>query len=157
MQLAKRLDEWENDIMSAKGQAIQGCLVIGRALQAISSGRLWATAADSFAEYVEREHGMKRSWAFALIGVYDKFGQYLITDEALQKTDVTRFTRLLPYTTDENVEELAHAAAGIPGTKDFENYIRGLQGKVATDQCNNHDFEPIPYKQCKSCGLKIKG
>lgn len=157
MQLVKRLDEWESDIRSAKGQAIQGCLVIGRALQAISAGRLWQAVADSFADYVEKEHGIKRSWAFALIGVHEKFGQYLIADETLQEADVTRFTRLLPYVDDENVEELAHAAVRIPGAKDFDNYVRQLAGKETTDSDHEHIFEPIPYQQCRVCGLKIKG
>ena len=151
----KTLYEYEAEISAAKGTAIKSCLVIGRALQAINAGRLWTAAAESFDKYCEQEHGFKRSWAHALIGVHEKFGALLAADELLQQADVTRLTRLLPYTEPDNAEEHAHAAAQIPTVRGFDDYVRALAGKPTTDECN-HIFVPVPVQQCELCGLKVK-
>jgi hypothetical protein len=157
MELAKTLDVWEREIQLAKSKSVVSLLTIGRALSAISEGSLWMpTGCKSFDQYCEQAHGFKRSWAYNLIGVWGKFGPLMIADASLMGTDITRLSRLLPLATEENREELLHSAAQIPDSQGFDNLIRNLQGKIGTDECQSHDFQPIDYEQCKICGQRRK-
>ena len=150
------LDRWEKQIQIAKGDGIRSALLIGQALQAISEGSLWRqTPAKNFGDYVEKTHGFKRSWAFAVIGVWKEWGDILSGLPSLSP-DVTRLVRLLPYTTEENRLELLHIAAEIPDVRAFDNVIRELQGKTTTDACVEHVWELIHYKRCTVCGLKVR-
>ena len=78
----------------------------------------------------------------------------LLADESLKMIDVTRCVRLLPYITDSNKVELLHMAATCPAP-DFDANLRNLAGKKAPDECTEHEWRII--KQCKKCGLKVKG
>jgi hypothetical protein len=65
---------------------------------------------------------------------------------------------ILPHITPSNKMELLHTAAAEPTARGWDDTIRNLKGKVATDDTlHEHDFQPIGLLQCKICGLKVKG
>jgi len=151
----------ENSIAHGKKNSVLGFLEIGKALFEISNCDLWRfSEAESFSAYVEKVQGMKRAWAYSLMAVYKTFGSMLDTNSGVSSLsvhpdapDITRLVRLLPHITEENKEELFHLATNTPA-KAFEDSLRNLKGKVATDECDEHDFRPVPWEQCSICGQK---
>jgi len=139
----ERLDEGAKDFK-------KGFLVMGEALAEILDNDLWRFAdSQSFDDYVCNNRGMKKSWAYGLVDVHKEFGELLIR----YNVDVTRCVRLLPHITETNKEELLQMASNTRAV-DFEANLRNLGGKVAPDECVNHEW--VEIKRCKVCGLKVK-
>uniref|UniRef100_A0A6M3LS74 Uncharacterized protein n=1 Tax=viral metagenome TaxID=1070528 RepID=A0A6M3LS74_9ZZZZ len=155
MNIALRLADYEKEISEAKRGGVLSFLRIGKALHAINQGDLWQGQASSFSSYVENSLGLKRSWAYSLINVWQVWGQQLLAAPDLQSVEITRLVKLLPLTTDENKEELLHAAAHIPDVRGFENNLKNLRGKKGTDECD-HNFQVVSFWQCELCGLRKK-
>jgi hypothetical protein len=157
MQVVKSnmLSEQEAAISDCKKRSVLGFLGIGKALSIINKNDLWrfSDSCTSFSSYVENVQHIRKSWAYSLCSVYEKFAPILLAHEDLKTVEVTRLVRLLPFIEDDNLEELAHMAATVPA-KDFDANIRNRKGKTAPDQCEIHDWRII--KQCKICGLKVK-
>jgi hypothetical protein len=157
MEKALTLHDYEMEIQKAKQGGAISFLRIGRALAGIQESGVWRSVAPTFECYAEQCQGFKRSWAYSLIAVFHNFDAQLTADAGLQTVDVTRLVKLLPVVTPENTEELLHAAANIPDIKGFENQIRNLTGKVASDQCSHpQGFTPVGYEVCPICNLKRK-
>jgi hypothetical protein len=158
---ANQLRELEKSISSGKKDSVLGFLRIGQALSKIKELDLWRfSEAESFSSYMEKVQGIKRSWGYALLGVAETFGPMLdLTSGGSSLSvnpdtpDITRLVRLLPHITEENKEELYHLATNTPA-KAFEDSMRNLKGKVATDDPHECIWEPIPYLQCSVCGQK---
>ncbi len=155
MEKAADLHYWETQIHLARGAGVMAFLRIGRALEAIKDGDLWQPIASTFEAYLEHSWGIKRAWGYALVGVWQTWGQALLDDKSLQEVEVTRLVKLLPLTTTENSAEMLHMAANVPDLRGFENNIRNLRGKKGTDECT-HDFQLISLEVCTICGLKRK-
>lgn len=154
MKRVHNLEEWEQEIATAKKSGILSFLRVGRALCAINADNLWQPVAPTFPAYVENSHGIKRSWAYSLIDIWNMWGEHLLGDPSLQQVEVTRLSKLLPLATAENREELLHMAASVPDARGFEDNLRNLKGKTATDDPHEHDFRLIGIEQCSICGLK---
>jgi hypothetical protein len=157
MQLAKTLEEYEKDITEGRKHGLMGALKIGRALQNIDTGNLWVqTGCKNLSEYAEKTHGIKKSSCYSLIGVWQKWGEYILAHPELQQVDPTRLVRLLPLVDGHDSELLIHTALTVPSAKAFDDTIRELGGKVPTDCCVEHNFIPIAVERCSVCGLKRK-
>jgi hypothetical protein len=157
MQIAKTLDVWEKDIQEGKKHGLIGAIKIGRALKAIKDGNLWLpSGCQSFEQYCEGTHGFKKSTGYAMIGVWDTWGEYLLQHPELQGVDITRLFRLLPHVDDKNPQDLLTMAATVPDKAGFEANLRNMDGKTAPDQCEQHDFQPLGILQCTVCGLRKK-
>jgi hypothetical protein len=144
MELAKKLDQYEKSISAGKRAGLMGAIQIGMALEAIRSGNLWLhTGAKSFEKWAAAAHGFGRSSCYNLISVATKFGKYILADASLQSIEPTRLIRLLPHVQElegqSNVEDLLHQAAQIPGAQAFDDTLRNMAGKVATDECSHWD------------------
>jgi hypothetical protein len=151
-----QLRELEKSISSGKKDSVLGFLRIGQALSKIKELDLWRfSEAESFSSYMEKVQGMKRSWGYALISVFESFGPLIDTNQDLQCIDVTRCVRLLPHVTKDNADELLHMGA-VVDTKGFENNLKNLAGKVATDDPHDHVFQLVQFQQCTICGQKTK-
>ena len=151
------LENYEAEISEGKKRGLLGALQIGRALSRIQSGNLFLSdGCDNFAAYCEKTHGIKRSTAYNMISVYTTWGQKILDNPEFQSVDPSRLIRLLPLTTEVNAEDLLLDAACIPDAAGFENNLRNRRGEVGTDQCDEHDFRPIPWTQCSKCGLRRK-
>lgn len=151
------LDQHEKAIQRGKGKGLEGALMIGKALKAIQDGNLYLqVGAKSFDKYVQDHHGFSRSTAYNMIKVFKYFGPPLLADPSLQSVDPTRLVRLLPLITESNKMDLLHMAVTVPDEKGFSNNLRNKKGKTATDDPHEHLWEPIPFEQCKTCGLRRK-
>ena len=156
------LDRYEKEIVAGKRRGLLGAIQIGMALGKIREGNLWAnTGAKSFEKYVSAAHGFSRSTSYNLMAVAVKFGRHILADSSLQSIEPTRLIRLLPFVQEldgqSNAEDLLHQAAQIPGAQAFEDQVRNLAGKTATDDPHTHDFQPINIMVCSVCGLRKKG
>jgi hypothetical protein len=148
----KTLEECEKQISVGKKHGIVGAVQIGQALTQINKDNLWVVSgAQTFEKYVEGEHGFSRATAYNLMGVASQFGQRILEGDVC---DVTRLIKLLPLTTDANREELFEMACHVPSSSAFEANVRNLKGKIAPDDPHEHEWEPIPYQQCKICGQR---
>jgi len=155
MEVAKTLHQLESEIRQNKSRLVMGSLIIGRNLCLISEGNLWVQSdVKSFEAYCEGELGFKKTWAYGLMGAYEKYGRLINDNPDLQTIDVTRVIKLLPVTTDDNKEELIHTAANIPDVKGFDNFLRELKGKMPTDA--PHECEWEEWRRCKICGKMEK-
>jgi hypothetical protein len=149
-----QLRELEKSISSGKKDSVLGFLRIGQALAQIKSCDLWRfSPAQSFVEYMESVQGIKRSWGYALIGVFEALGPPEALNDDFKTLDVTRCVRLLPHITENNKDELFHFAVDAP-TRAFDDTIRNLKGKVATDDPHTCEFIPVPWTVCKICNQK---
>ena len=158
MQIVKgnRLLECELSISRGKKDSVLGFLRIGQALAEIRDNDLWRfSPAKNFSEYCESVQGIKKSWAYTLIGVAEKFGLQIEADNELQCIDITRCVKLLPLVTDVNADDLLHMSATVDA-KGFENNLKNLMGKVATDDPHDHVFQLVQFQQCTICGQKTK-
>jgi hypothetical protein len=146
----------EKEIEDCKKRSVLGFLGIGKALSIINKNDLWrfSDSCTSFSSYVENVQHIRKSWAYALCSVYEKFAPILLAHEDLKTVEVTRLVRLLPFIQEDNIEELTHTAANVPA-KAFDDTIRNLQGRKGTDECD-HEFEEIRFQQCTKCKLKVK-
>ena len=101
MQVVKAgmLTEQENAIVECKKRSALGFLGIGQALSIINKNDLWrfSDSCTSFSNYVEKSQGMKKSMAYALIGVYERFSPILLAHEDLKAVEPSRLIRLLPF------------------------------------------------------------
>jgi hypothetical protein len=159
MNLIRSLADNESVIRRSKENMKRCYLLIGEALWLIQDGNLFQSAGfKDISSYAENVHGMKRSMCYNLIKVFCEFGGMIEDNKEYQGIDVTRLIELLPVCNETNKEELLHAAVNIPDSRGWDNTIRNLKGKVATDDTlHEHDFQPVGLLQCKICGLKIKG
>jgi hypothetical protein len=154
VEIAKSLDVYEKQIVAGRRAGLLGAIQIGAALEKIREGNLWATTgAKSFEKYASAAHGFQRSSIYNMIGVSKAFGKYILADPSLQSIEPTRLIRLLPHVQEldgqSNVEDLLHSAAQIPGAQAFDDTLRNMSGKVATDECN-HTWEPF-LQRCPTC------
>lgn len=156
MEIAKGLEHWEKLWNKGELHAMAAALNIGEAAKNIKDGNLWITKAESFNQYLKRERGYEKSQVDNFIKMWEKAGEYLRSHPELMGTKPTRIIRLIPHLTDENREELIHAAAHIPDANAFNDMLRNLKGQVATDDPHEHDFAPVNIQQCKICGLRRK-
>lgn len=151
------LEKYEAEISEGKKRGLLGALQIGRALKRIQEGNLFLSdECDNFAVYCEKTHGLKRSTAYNMIAVYSTWGQAILANPEFQSVDPTRLIRLLPLIDTNDPTELLHDAVFVPDKAGFENNLRNRRNLVGTDQCNEHDFRPIPWTQCSKCGLRRK-
>lgn len=151
MEIAKGLDQYEKQISAGKRAGLLGAIQIGAALDSIRKGNLWLnTGAKSFDKYVQSAHGFSRSTTYNMIGVATTFGKHILANHSLQSIEPTRLIRLLPHITESNCVDLLHSAAQIPGAEAFNDTIRNMAGKVATDDDHPHDFEPW-LERCSVC------
>jgi hypothetical protein len=156
MEIAHKLDYYEKSIATGKRSGLMGAIQIGMALERIREGGLWVeTGAKSFEKYASAAHGFGRSTCYNLISVAVKFGKHILADPSLQSIEPTRLIRLLPHVQEldgqSNVEDLLHSAAQIPGAQAFDDTLRNMSGKVATDECSHSDgFKPF-LERCPSC------
>jgi hypothetical protein len=157
MQVVKSgmLIEQEEEILNCKKRSVLGFLGIGKALSIINKNDLWrfSDSCTSFSSYVENVQKIKKSWAYSLVTVYERFSPILLAHEDLKTVEVTRLVRLLPFVQEDNIEELAHSAALLPA-KAFDDQVRQLSGKTPQDTCEEHDW--VIIKRCKICGLKVR-
>ena len=152
----EQLHDQEHAIEECRKRVALGFLGVGKALYVIHKNDLWQfSEANSFDEYCEKVQGMKKSWAYALVGVYAKLSDILLKDEGLKQIDVTRCVRLLPHITEENREELLHMAVSTTA-KDFDYNISNMKGHIAPDQCNHPEWTLINFKQCTTCKLRVR-
>jgi hypothetical protein len=157
MQVVKSgmLQEQEKAIRTGKEMGVMGFFEIGKALYIINKNDLWRfSEAKNFVEYVESCQGLKRTWSYALMGVYERFAPILADHEELRQVDVSRLVRLLPYVKDETATELALMAATTPA-RAFDANLRNMSGKVAPDECDHPDGFVV-IRKCKICGLRVK-
>jgi len=147
----QKLHDLGEQVEIGKQMMGKGGYVAGKALKEIKEGGFWVEEAKSFEEYVEMAHGIKKSWAYGLIGIVDKFSTQL---ETKPPADASRLVKLLPYTSQDNAEELYGMALTTPAQA-FENNLRNLRGKVAPDQCTGHAWEP--WRKCSICGKMTPG
>jgi hypothetical protein len=155
MEIAKSLDVYEKQIVAGRRAGLLGAIQIGAALEDIRSGNLWInTGAKSFEKWASSAHGFGRSTIYNLISVATKFGKHILADPSLQSIEPTRLIRLLPHVQEldgqSNVEDLLHSAAQIPGAQAFEDTLRNMSGKVATDDPHDHTWEPW-LEICPKC------
>jgi len=151
-----RLSECETAISNGKKDSVLGFLKIGQALAEIRDNDLWRfSPAKNFVEYMESVQNIKRSWGYALIGVFEALGPPEALIEDFKTLDVTRCVRLLPHFTEENKSELLHMAINTPAAA-FDANVRNLKGKAAPDDPHECDFEIIQFRQCKICNLRVK-
>jgi hypothetical protein len=158
---ANQLRECEKSITNGKKNAVLGFYEVGKGLIPINECDLWRFSdAKNFPDYCEKVQGIKRSWAYNLMDVAKTYGPMLdLTSGGTFNSvnpdtpDITRLVRLLPHITEENKEELYHMSVNTPA-KAFEDSLRNLKGKTATDDPHECIWEPIPYLQCSVCGQK---
>jgi len=151
MEIAKNLDTLEKEITAGKRRGLLGAIQIGMALEAIRAGNLWLnTGAKTFDKYVSGAHGFSRSTSYNLMAVATKFGRHILEDPSLQGVDVTRLIRLLPHVEASNSLDLLHQAAMIPDAQGFNDQLRNMDGKVATDDPHEHSFLPW-LERCEVC------
>lgn len=157
MEIARKLDDYEKEIALASRRITMGAIQIGMALDGIRSGNHWVvTGAKSFEKYAAGTFGYSKSTIYNFLDVTGKFRQSLVDNPDLQGVSVTRLIRVSPYTTLQNAEDHLHAAATIPDARGFDNYIRNLAGKVATDDEHEHKWEPVKIEVCTICKLRRK-
>ncbi len=161
MEISKNLDSYEKQISAGKRAGLLGGIQIGAALNAINDGNLWiGVGVASFPKYVQAVHGFSRSSAYNLMGIAKIFGKYILADQSLQSIEPTRLIRLLPFVQEldgqSNTEHLLHQAAHIPDAVGFDNQLRNMAGKTATDDAHTHSWQPINVEQCTVCGLRRK-
>lgn len=154
MKKTHSLSEHEKEIEAGKRGGVLSFLRIGRALSAIQAGDLWQPIAPSFSIYVENVHGIKRSWAYSLVKIWQTFGQPLLDTAEFQQIEVTRLVQLLPLTTEENKMELLHEAAQVPDVRGWENQLRNRKNLVATDDPHDCDFQSVNWEYCIICGKR---
>jgi hypothetical protein len=123
----------------------KGGYMIGLALIELKDGNYWQLEAQSFEEYTEMAHGIKKSRAYGLMGMVEKYGKQL---ENNSPAEPSRLIRLLPFTTPEKAEELYYMALNTPA-RAFEDNIRNLKNKPGRDECD-HDWAPC--RICRKCG-----
>ena len=151
MEIALSLDKLEKQISAGKRSGLLGGIQIGAALDKIREGNLWVTTgAKSFEKYASSAHGFGRSTIYNLMNIAVKFGRHILADPSLQSIEPTRLIRLLPHITESNCVDLLHSAAQIPGAQAFDDTIRNMAGKIATDDDHPHDFEPW-LERCSVC------
>jgi hypothetical protein len=151
-----KLDTLNKQIVQAKRHLAVGICQIGKALKEIQDGNLYLLAdCKTLAEYASKEHGLGRSMTYNAIGVYERWGEAILTDTNLQAIEPTRLIKLLPHATKENAEELLHEAAMLPDLRGFENQLRVLKGRVPTDN-HEHQWRTECYEVCEICGLRRK-
>ena len=149
-----RLSECETAISNGKKDSVLGFLRIGQALAEIRDNDLWRfSPAKNLVEYMESVQNIKRSWGYALMGVFEILGPPEALSDDFKTIDVTRCVRLIPHLTEDNKEELLHMAINTPASA-FDANVRNLQNKPAPDECNEHDW--VVIRRCKTCGLRIK-
>ncbi len=155
MEIAKSLDVYEKSIAAGKKAGLMGAIQIGGSLNKIREGNLWVvTGAKSFDKYVSSAHGFSRSTSYNLMAVATKFGKHILADSSLQSIEPTRLIRLIPFVQEldgkSNAVDLLHQAAHIPDSEGFNNQLRNMDGKVATDDDHEHDFQPW-LARCSVC------
>lgn len=135
---------------------LTGALLKGKGLFIIKSMGLWKLSSSpckSFVHWVEMEAGCKKSTAYALIGLYEKFADVIENNADLQSVDVTKAYLLLPFIADDATvdekEELLYMAKETPWPSFCDN-IRKMKGKIATDECPHDEIEAV--ERCKKCG-----
>jgi len=148
----KTLEECEKQISVGKKHGIVGAVQIGQALAQINKDNLWVVSgAQSFEKYVEGEHGFSRSTAYNMMSLSAQWGDRILAGDVC---DVTRLIKLLPLVTPETKDELFEMAVHTSDARGFDNNLRELRGKIATDAPHDHIWEPIPYQQCSVCGQR---
>lgn len=151
MEIAKGLDTYEKQIVAGRRAGLLGAIQIGAALDKIRDGNLWVTTgAKSFEKYVQSTFGFSRSSAYNMMSIAIKFGQYILADQSLQSIEPTRLIRLLPFVDESNQLDLLHQASQIPDAQGFDNQLRNMKGKVATDDPHEHDWLPW-LERCEVC------
>ena len=152
------LDTYEREIEKGKGKGLLGALQIGRALHQIKEGNLWATSdgCKTFEKYAESIHGFKRSTCFNLIAVWNTWGEKILETPEFQSVDTSRLVRLLPFVGEDDKQELLRDAVFIPDERGFSANLRNRRGLTAPDECETHDWQPVPYEQCTVCKQRRK-
>jgi hypothetical protein len=152
---AKHLDRYEKKVMAGLALGAKGFLEMGEGLFQIHEGNLWLEAGSkSFENYIDGHLPISRSTAYNAIKFYQVCKQPMLDDPSLAVIEPTRVIKLLPHMTPENTMELLHSAATMPNAKSFDNYLRSLQKKVCTDECDHPEgFSPM-WEYCKICNQK---
>jgi hypothetical protein len=152
-----KLDTLSKQIVQAKRHLAVGICQIGKALKEIQDGNLFLLAdCKTLAKYASKEHGLGRSMTYNAIGVFEKWGELILSDTNLQAIEPTRLYKLLPHATPENAVELLHEAAMLPDVRGFENTLKVLKGRRTTDDGHTHIWKhvTITYDECEICQLK---
>ena len=89
--------------------------------------------------------------------IFKEFSEYVLENADFEHTSYERLVRLLPFAKKEpeKKQELIEMAQRC-NRKDFDNNVRELKGKVATDSCENCMSDYIVLHKCKTCGLTVK-
>lgn len=106
-------------------------------------------------DYFEHEFNLKRSTAYNLIGIAEKFYPILAGVQQIGHLDYTRLVKALPLATEANAEEWLHKASSLP-PEAYENELRIAKGMVSTDECSHDDR--LLVEKCKLChkNLSVK-
>ena len=138
-------------ILTALNNGNKSYLIAGHVLsEAVKEKDYKILGYERAEDYFYHEFQLKRSTAYNLIAVAEKFLDVIVSNK-LDIPHYTRLVKLLSCATSENTEELIHKAISL-SPEDFENCIRELQGKITTDNCSHPEWQIISV--CKVCRKK---
>lgn len=153
---AQHLDRYEKKVMAGIVLGVKGAMEMGDGLYHIHEGNYWLeSGSKSFDTYIDNHLPISRSTAYNAMKYYRICHQPMLDDPSLQVIAPTRIIRLMRYFTEENTLELLHSAATIPNSRAFDDFVRNLKGKVATDDPHDHFWVPF-LEICSICEKKRK-
>lgn len=154
----KKLDEIVKEIQVCKAGALRDFLRIGQLLSQVRDGNLWEiTGVKTFVEWSDREVGLRRSQAYACIGVFETWASTINANPELLSIEHSRLIKLLPITNNqEQAEENAHNAMVLSGS-DFEEFVRSKKGQRLQTECMHEGTMEGPFWKCPACEKFLRG
>lgn len=140
--------------------ARSGYLKAGKALLVIKDKKLWkgdGAHNTRFDQWLSNEMGIKKTTAYNLMAVYEKFGELIEFNDLYNWLEFSHIVALLPYvkkdTTDEEKERLLSLVNGQTAQGVRDN-LRELSGKVPSDKCEHKETKTL--QACIKCGKILK-
>jgi len=168
MTLAESLT-WSGSYASV-GQALryhiakqtENVFIIGRLFEIAEKQKIWehdGTQAATFMNWAEKEIHLKRSTVQRIQSIYKTFAPMLGTHgELILSIDKTKLSLIAPVvdkmTDDEKITDLLFDCT-TNSFRAMEANIKNAEGKIAPDQCLEHEWKTKVIQKCIHCGQVI--